>query len=307
MWSLRDYIMRSGHAYVEIGSNITAINNLVKPSNPTRYAALNMPEALNAVAGEGRRVRPRPGAHRPGRDAPEGEPDRWAVRRVRREERDPRRLLRTGPHHPPVHAGRPSRLPHGRRAPRSTTATSRRAWPTGPRKSSSSTACRSRTSRPARSRCRSSISPARWRSRTTSTGVGSSGGPTATRRKDKYRIYEVAGMGHGLSQSSNVCAAGQQPSQFTAQYVSNNALDKLIQWVDKGTVPPPGQSIATTAPGGPLVTDAYGNAKGGVRSYQVDVPVATTTPASTCAPGRCRSRRRRSSRSIATRASTSRR
>ena len=34
MWSLRDYIMRSGHAYVEIGSNITAINNLVKPSNP---------------------------------------------------------------------------------------------------------------------------------------------------------------------------------------------------------------------------------------------------------------------------------
>ena len=47
MWSLRDYIMRSGHAYVEIGSNIAAINNLVKPSNPSRYEALNMPAALN--------------------------------------------------------------------------------------------------------------------------------------------------------------------------------------------------------------------------------------------------------------------
>src|SRR5262249_36951823 len=40
MWSLRDYIMRSGHAYVEIGSNITAITNLVKPSNPARYGSL---------------------------------------------------------------------------------------------------------------------------------------------------------------------------------------------------------------------------------------------------------------------------
>ena len=87
-------------------------------------------------------------------------------------------------------------------------------------------------------------------------------------------------MGHGLSQSSTVCAAGQQPSQFTSQYVSNNALDKLIQWVDKGIVPPPGQSITTTGPGGPPVTDVYGNAMGGVRSYQVDVPVATTTRAS---------------------------
>jgi hypothetical protein len=92
---------------------------------------------------------------------------------------------------------------------------------------------------------------------------------------DKYRIYEIAGMGHGLSQSSTVCAAGQQPSQFKAQYVSNNALDKLIEWVDKGIAPPSGTPLTTAAPGGPLLKDTFGNALGGVRSYQVDVPVAT--------------------------------
>jgi hypothetical protein len=48
MWLfLNDYIMRSGHAYVEIGSNITGINNFVKPSNPARYASLNMPASMN--------------------------------------------------------------------------------------------------------------------------------------------------------------------------------------------------------------------------------------------------------------------
>ena len=44
MWSIRDYLMRSGHAYVELGSNRQGILNLVKPSNPSRYAALSMPD-----------------------------------------------------------------------------------------------------------------------------------------------------------------------------------------------------------------------------------------------------------------------
>ena len=76
----------------------------------------------------------------------------------------------------------------------------------------------------------------------------------------------MAGSGHGSSQSSAVCAAGQEPSQFKAQYVANNALDKLIQWVDEGIAPPHGTPITTAGPSGPLVTDAFGNALGGVRS-----------------------------------------
>ena len=44
MWGIRAYLMRNGHAYVELGSNRLGIHNLVKPSNPTRYAALNVPD-----------------------------------------------------------------------------------------------------------------------------------------------------------------------------------------------------------------------------------------------------------------------
>jgi len=54
MWLfLNDYIMRSGHAYVEIGSNITGINNFVKPSNPARYGSLSMPASMNLPPNSG--------------------------------------------------------------------------------------------------------------------------------------------------------------------------------------------------------------------------------------------------------------
>ena len=43
LWGVRAYLMRSGHAYVELGSNLSGINRFVKPSDPTRYAAINLP------------------------------------------------------------------------------------------------------------------------------------------------------------------------------------------------------------------------------------------------------------------------
>jgi hypothetical protein len=46
MWGLDRYLMRSGDAYVEIGSNINGMT-IVKNSNPTRYAAISMPASLN--------------------------------------------------------------------------------------------------------------------------------------------------------------------------------------------------------------------------------------------------------------------
>jgi len=99
--------------------------------------------------------------------------------------------------------------------------------------------------------------------------------PDADSATDKYRVYEVAGAGHGVTPSSAVCAAGQDPSQFQQQYVAANALDKLVQWVDKGIAPPHGTPITTASPSGQIETDVFGNALGGVRSWQVDVPVAT--------------------------------
>jgi hypothetical protein len=50
-------------------------------------------------------------------------------------------------------------------------------------------------------------------------------------------------------------------------------MDRLIKWVDRGTVPPREQPLATSSPSGPLLKDAHGNAVGGVRS--VDAPVAS--------------------------------
>jgi hypothetical protein len=49
-------------------------------------------------------------------------------------------------------------------------------------------------------------------------------------------------------------------------------LDHLIQWVDKGKVPPRANRI--TVEDGAIVFDQFGNAKGGVRNTYVDVPVA---------------------------------
>ena len=274
MWSLRDYIMRSGHAYVEIGSNITAINNLVKPSNPARYGSLSMPASMNlppntgAVFGHVLEIMAQGGALL--KTDPAGGPfDGFGVRNVilggcseqgliiRQYMRDAHPIYREEDassifdgYFPACVADWPSQVILINGVPFAnftqgaievpvinlTGQMEVEAWPQDGRK---------------------------FRR------------PDGDLPGDKYRVYEIAGMGHGLSQSSTVCAAGQQPSQFKAQYVSNNALDKLIQWVDRGIPPPHGTPLLTASPNGPLLKDANGNARDGVRSYQVDVPVAT--------------------------------
>jgi hypothetical protein len=274
MWSLRDYIMRSRHAYVEIGSNITAINNVVKPSDPTRYGSLRMPASMNlppntgAVFGHVLEIIAQGGALL--KANPAGGPfDRFNVRKVilsgcseqgliiRQYLRDAHPLYRGAGgssiydgYFPACVADWPSQVIQINGAPFAnftpaaievpvinlTGQMEVEAWPQDGRK---------------------------FRR------------PDGDAPGDKFRIYEIAGMGHGLSQSATVCAAGQQPSQFKAQYVSNNALDKLIQWVDRGIAPPHGAPLLSASAEGPLLKDAYGNARGGVRSYQVAVPVAT--------------------------------
>jgi hypothetical protein len=50
MWSLRDYFVRFGHAYVEIGSNHLAVNKLLKPAD-ARYGPLDLPAIEGGVFG----------------------------------------------------------------------------------------------------------------------------------------------------------------------------------------------------------------------------------------------------------------
>lgn len=97
---------------------------------------------------------------------------------------------------------------------------------------------------------------------------------------DQFRIYEVAGMAHNDSRINptydpDPCA--QPVSKFPQGMGMTVGLDQLIQWVDKGKVPPRAEYITvdndTKNDGSVLALDANGNVRGGVRNPYVDVPV----------------------------------
>ena len=127
----------------------------------------------------------------------------------------------------------------------------------------------------------------------------------AARQDDtkRFRLWEVAGTSHydtygiavgpadtGDGQGAvQMLAAMQDPSAVPSSssscdlptntgpmhWVLDAAVDGLDRWVTDGTPPPKADRLQTTATS-PVVyaLDAYGNALGGVRSPQVDAPVA---------------------------------
>ena len=101
--------------------------------------------------------------------------------------------------------------------------------------------------------------------------------PDSDEPDDRFRLYEVAGMPHGvarrLTPGATTCE-GQRTSRFPSEHVTNNALDKLIRWVDQGIVPPRADRLATVGPAGSIEVDENGNAVGGVRTTYLDVPIA---------------------------------
>jgi hypothetical protein len=66
-------------------------------------------------------------------------------------------------------------------------------------------------------------------------------------------------------------------SMFPMSAYMSVALHHLVQWVEKGTVPPRADRILVdrnlAGDGSLMLLDEYGNARGGVRSPYVDVPV----------------------------------
>lgn len=123
---------------------------------------------------------------------------------------------------------------------------------------------------------------------------------------NQFRLWEVAGASHydyyglfvgpndtgnGQGAVLNLAAEQNPPSTIPGlgtcaepintsgtHWVLNAAVWWLNQWVVNGRPPPiPPLLQVTTTPGEPVVfaTDVYGNALGGVRSPQVDVPIAT--------------------------------
>jgi hypothetical protein len=126
-------------------------------------------------------------------------------------------------------------------------------------------------------------------------------GAYATRRRDteRYRLWEVAGASHadfyqgttgfadvGDGQAErtlldmSAVAGGPlrcaEPINYGPQYlVLEAALHHLGRWVAAGVAPP--RAVALDVSAGPPVTinrDEHGNARGGVRTPLVDVPIA---------------------------------
>lgn len=99
---------------------------------------------------------------------------------------------------------------------------------------------------------------------------------------DRIRSWEVAGTAHAdqyildfnksLGGGSSVMCedANDGPQHF----VIKAALHSLDAWLRDGTEPPRGEVLMTDARGA-LAKDEHGNARGGIRSPDVDVPIAT--------------------------------
>ncbi len=106
--------------------------------------------------------------------------------------------------------------------------------------------------------------------------------PDSDEPGNRFRLYEVAGMPHNNSRESpgfqnDPCTL--PVTDFPAGAFTALALNHLVQWIDKGTVPPRAPYIEVdrnvTGDGSHLALDEHGNARGGVRNVWVDVPTAS--------------------------------
>lgn len=106
--------------------------------------------------------------------------------------------------------------------------------------------------------------------------------PDSDEPGNRFRLYEVAGMPHNNSRESP--AFQNDPctlpvTDFPAGAFTALALNHLVEWIAKGTVPPRAPAIevdgSTDGDGSHLALDEHGNAKGGIRNVWVDVPIAT--------------------------------
>ena len=116
--------------------------------------------------------------------------------------------------------------------------------------------------------------------------------PDSDDRADRYRLYEIAGIGHidtryppgndvsfWRAASGFGANAGDVPEDAHMNSLPHHrlfsmALDQLAKWVGDGTTPPRADRI-DVGPDGLFVKDECGNSRGGVRCVQLDVPKAT--------------------------------
>jgi hypothetical protein len=108
-----------------------------------------------------------------------------------------------------------------------------------------------------------------------------------------YRVYEFAGMGHlpaFHNEKRLPTGSCEKPiSTYPMEAYMSVALHHLLQWVDKGIVPPRAPRVVLDMwadnDGSLMALDAHGNPQGGIRSPYLDVPVATYTARNTVVGG----------------------
>ncbi len=117
---------------------------------------------------------------------------------------------------------------------------------------------------------------------------------------DRYRYYEAAGPAHVVVEQTTSapdatdthaaggttliedyasCEKGARLSNFPGRDLLDASFAILEGWVRDGTVPPHASLLAASGTPPDLIEtlDRYGNAVGGVRAPEVDVPIATYT------------------------------
>jgi hypothetical protein len=109
---------------------------------------------------------------------------------------------------------------------------------------------------------------------------------------DQYRLYELAGVPHmgtrhapyndvslwnATFQDEQGVAFGPRMNSLPHFELFNVGLHHLVEWVVNGVVPPRAERIEV-GPAGYFAKDEHGNSLGGVRCVQLDVPHATHRP-----------------------------
>jgi hypothetical protein len=244
----RIYMMRRGHISVEIAPQKAGTEATIVASNPQRYAAISLPDAAQAneiMAQVGALLKSN------GRTSP------LAGLRVRR-------LIMMGTSQSagtlrgylPAHAA--WRLSDGKPIFDGFLATSTAGMPIP----------------------RTDVPLIQIATQTEVNGAAAKG--TAYRRDDgdapgdRFRLYEIAGMPHNDSRENPTYdpdPCRMPVTRFPVGAMMAMGLHHTIEWADKGTAPPRADRIVVE--NGALALDAQGNARGGVRTTYVDVPVAT--------------------------------
>ncbi|KUL87994.1 hypothetical protein ZTR_03898 [Talaromyces verruculosus] len=116
-------------------------------------------------------------------------------------------------------------------------------------------------------------------------GVSGQMKETTHRRPDSdfFRLYEVAGMAHRESRYSSeldvkrysaVNLHGAKWSTFSNSFIYHAVFESMVKWISEEIAPAPSAFIQTVGNTDEIVRDRHGNALGGVRTLHTDVPLA---------------------------------